>query len=686
MDNEIAGEVWHAGEALMQGTVGAVERMREVGRRVIRDYMPDQHRDFFQSLPFIVIGTVSADGLPYANIVTGEPGFMSTPDARTISLECGQLLTSSAESGLKVGCSVAILGIELHTRRRNRVNGLITHVLGNTLTIAVEHSFGNCPKYIQLREVVVPSNSVNAISSTLVYSTELTVSQRTVINSADTMFVASYADILDSVGRVKRQVDVSHRGGKNGFIRVSSDDTITIPDFVGNNFFNTLGNIILNPHAGLLFIDFSNGQILQVQGRAEVDISGTAVVDFRGAERVWKVKPSGIYQSVAQAIQLQFRELPDGLSPFLLDTGQWGGAGTPTSAPPRGWHKMRVERIDSESSDVCSFYLAPMIGSSIPKHLAGQHVSLQLHPQGELQSLIRTYTVSSAPGSSALRVSVKKVGAGSAAVHGLVVGSHIYMSSPSGSFVLPDDISGGLVFLAGGIGITPILAMLHEVEARVVAGINLGKTTVIYSVKKTGDFALLTEIEAICRRLTGTVELIRLVSQDPGGRSKASYDATGRLRGTLLSDREFTSGTHAFVCGPQGFMATAVDILLSLGLSEANVHTETFGPNTPLIEAGFKASKFSSKRALGSVSVHFSKSGRTANWNPGMGTLLDLAENIGINPEFSCRTGICGTCRTPMTTGAIQGQIKEGDEGNPAEILICCSYPASGEEEITLDL
>lgn len=143
---------WHAGEIALQATLGAVERMDEIGRKVIRDYMPDQHRDFFAQLPFAVFGNVDAEGRPWATLRAGEEGFMHSPDPQHLQLLLPAQLDDPAQAGLRDGAAVGMLGIELHTRRRNRLNGRLRALGGEQFEIAVAESFGNCPKYIHQRD------------------------------------------------------------------------------------------------------------------------------------------------------------------------------------------------------------------------------------------------------------------------------------------------------------------------------------------------------------------------------------------------------------------------------------------------------------------------------------------------------------------------------------------------------
>lgn len=272
---------WHAGEREMQARLGMAERMAEVGPRLIRDFMPDQHREFFEQLPFMLIGSVDEHGDAWASVVAGAPGFARSPDPRTLTIS----IDPAALPGLAPGRAVGLLGIEPHTRRRNRMNGTITAIGPGELTIAVEQSFGNCPKYIHPRELVWrPPGPAEQSQLPIVRFDGLDAAARAQILAADTLFVTSYTDVGTA-----RQVDISHRGGPAGFVRIDDADQLTIPDYAGNRFFNTLGNIRAQPRVGLLFIDFVSGDLLQVVGVAQVLDEGAH--DLLGAERAWTLRP-----------------------------------------------------------------------------------------------------------------------------------------------------------------------------------------------------------------------------------------------------------------------------------------------------------------------------------------------------------------------------------------------------------
>ena len=269
---------WHAGEKQLQAHLGIAEQMEVYGRKAIRSEMPDQHRQFYQQLPFMLYGVVDADGNPWASILEGPLGFAHSPAPSLLLLDC--LPAADDPAQLHPGAAIGLLGIELHTRRRNRINGRVGVMTASGFGVSVEQSFGNCPKYIQLRQfhsVPLADPSTRIVQ----YLGGLDDAARAIIAEADTFFVASYVDVDGG-----RSVDVSHRGGQTGFVRIDGN-RLTIPDFAGNRFFNSLGNLLLNPRAGLLFIDFNSGDLLQLSGRTEIILEMPQVELLQGAERIW---------------------------------------------------------------------------------------------------------------------------------------------------------------------------------------------------------------------------------------------------------------------------------------------------------------------------------------------------------------------------------------------------------------
>ena len=216
---------------------------------------------------------------PVATIWTGAPGFVTAPDARTLRIAVDLDPADPATRAFAPGAPFGMLGIELATRRRNRANGTIVAADARGLTIAVHQSFGNCPKYIHPRDVATgaPTETRTELFD------QLDDAAAAAITAADTFFIASAARTDDPTGGV----DISHRGGPPGFVRITGN-TLTIPDYPGNRYFNTLGNLLASPRAALLFVDFARGDLLHLQGTTEIIWDGPDVRELDGAERLWR--------------------------------------------------------------------------------------------------------------------------------------------------------------------------------------------------------------------------------------------------------------------------------------------------------------------------------------------------------------------------------------------------------------
>ncbi|TWC69502.1 pyridoxamine 5'-phosphate oxidase family protein [Herbaspirillum sp. SJZ099] len=314
---------FHRGELLAQQRAGMLEKMATVGPRVIRDFMPDQHRAFFEQLPFMVVGSVDVEGRPWASIMSGAPGFVRSPDARTLQVHGQHIAPGDPLHGnLRHGARLGLLGIEPHTRRRNRANGVVQALSDDGMAIAIEQSFGNCPKYIQARQPeLLDAHALPAAAIT--DAPALTPQMAQMIGRADTFFIATAlaSDDEEARGAGRRHgADVSHRGGKPGFVRIDGDHMLTVPDFIGNSFFNTIGNLLLQPRAGLLFADFDSGALLYLAVRGEVIWEGPEVDAFTGAQRLLRFSVESA-RLVRHALPLRWA--PPELSPFLAATGAW---------------------------------------------------------------------------------------------------------------------------------------------------------------------------------------------------------------------------------------------------------------------------------------------------------------------------------------------------------------------------
>jgi predicted pyridoxine 5'-phosphate oxidase superfamily flavin-nucleotide-binding protein len=286
--------------------------------------MPDQHRELFGKLPYLLVGSIDEQDRPWASILVGQPGFVSSPDARTLRIDAALGYGDPLRTNLRLGAPVGLLGIELATRRRNRMNGIVVALDDLGFAVQVGQSFGNCPRYIQVRrpEFVAAPASVAAPRPVTTEGPSLAPAAIAQIETADTFFIATAATGARS-GDATQGVDVSHRGGKPGFVRVLSDEDgtlLTWPDFNGNLLFNTIGNLLVAPQAGLLFVDFSTGDLLSLTGEATVAWSGSEVAAFAGAERMLQFRvATGLH--IASGLPLRWS--PPEPAPQLAATGSW---------------------------------------------------------------------------------------------------------------------------------------------------------------------------------------------------------------------------------------------------------------------------------------------------------------------------------------------------------------------------
>ncbi|MGB4076017.1 pyridoxamine 5'-phosphate oxidase family protein [Pseudomonas sp.] len=676
---------WHYGEKQLQERVGVAGRMEEFGRRVIRDHMPDQHRDFYRQLPFVLLGSVDTAGRPWASIVEGPSGFAHSPQPRLLRLDTQLADGDPAALALQDGTAVGLLGIELHSRRRNRLNG---HIVGRDefgLGIAVDQAFGNCPQYIQLRQHLLPvSQQLPAV--VIERLDHLDEPAQQMIAGADTFFVASYVTLDD--GRLA--VDVSHRGGQAGFVRVQGN-RLSIPDFAGNLHFNTLGNLLLNPQAGLLFIDFATGDLLQLSGRTELTLEGEEIRAFQGAERLWHVE---VEQMIRRRGALALRWDFQSYSPNSLMTGSWVQAAARLQAQVQRdqWRPLRVTRVIEESANIRSFYLEPADSGGWPAFSAGQHLPLRLTIPGQVHPVIRTYSLSSAPSDDFLRISVKRDGLASGYLHDqLTIGSLLEAKAPQGQFVLDPEQRRPLVLLAAGVGITPLLSMLREVAYQNRRLRRRRAVWLIQSARQQAELAFSRELQALQQETDDTLQWLRVLSQPEAGLQEGlDFDRHGRIEVALLKAVLPFDDYDFVLCGPAGFTQALYNGLRDLNISDSRLHAETFGPSSLQRRPDLAGpSQELPPVATHPVPVLFEQSAKEARWLPGSGSLLELAESRGLTPEFSCRGGTCGTCRTRIVSGQVTYPQPPANLPAEGEALICCSVPAAGKDStqpLILDL
>ena len=454
---------FHPGEIEAQTRAGAGNMSAKVAG-FIRPFLPEQHRRFYHTLPFLVLSGADKTGRPWVTLIDGETGFVSSPDESSLTIDTHLGPSDPLANAFEAGSDVGLLGIDLATRRRNRLSGRIeTHSGGYSIKVA--QTYGNCPQHIHARnwyraEMSEPQAPLrtNALSN----------AQIARIQKADTMFIGSGQ--RDNTTARANGYDASHRGGEPGFVRVEDETHLSIPDYAGNNFFNTIGNILSNPRVALLFVDFETGGLLHITGRAEIDWEPSAPAD-PATRRLINVTVEGVI------------DRPDAIALRWISERQQA-------------RQLEVIKKVKETHEVTSFYLAPADGQKLKPFKAGQNLPIELHlPSGH--KVRRNYSLSASPNDPFYRVSIKREAKGlvSQAMHDLVqTGDVITAQAPSGDFLIPcGDCP--VVLASAGIGVTPMMAFLKDIALE-----RRNRTTwFIHGARNGKSHAMRDEVDDIAR-------------------------------------------------------------------------------------------------------------------------------------------------------------------------------------------
>lgn len=544
----MSGSPFHAGEQRVQERLGVREAIEPWARQVVRPYLPAQHRDFYAQLPFVVAAARDGTGRPWATLLAGRPGFVTSPDDRSLLIGAGPAAGDALAGAIVPGAQLGLLGIELDTRRRNRVNGTVAASGAAGLRFEVGQAFGNCPQYIterRWRAVAVDPAGVRTTRHQ-----RLNARLRAWIESADTMFVASgYRGEED--GDPALGMDASHRGGPPGFVRVTGDRRLTFPDYAGNNHFNTIGNLVADPRIGLLFVDFERGSLLQLSGTATIDWEPPPAARRAGARRTIDVV-------VEAAVEL------DAVLPL-----RWGGRADMITT-------LRLKRRYRESDDVTSFEFVAADGSDLPPFEPGQHLPIELPVGGRSEPVRRSYSLSNGPDDGHYRISVKRHphGLASRLLHDtLEAGALVAARPPAGDFVLRCG-DRPVVLVSAGVGITPLLSMLGRRCP--------GQPVLFVHGARDGDHhPFASELRRLAEadpQVTLHTSYSRPGPQDVPGRD---FDRVGRVDAELIAALLPDLDADFYLCGPVGFMASVSAGLVRRGATPDRIHTESFGPAAP---------------------------------------------------------------------------------------------------------
>jgi len=367
-----------------------------------------------------------------------------------------------------------------------------------------------------------------------------------------------------------------------------------------------------------------------------------------------------------------------------------GNPGLTSSIPsPPAWNgfrMLRVEAVHRETSEVTSILLESADGSPLPAALPGQYLVLRLHPDKDSPPVVRSYSISGASDSGKYRISVKRdIGPGSRYIADATQAGEIYeTSAPRGDFVLRSGTH-PVVLLSAGIGITPVLSMLHA-----LASVRAESPREVWWVHGTRNSKLHVFSEE-ARKLLHTIprshSVIAYSKPDPADRVGEDFDIQGHLDFATLQRLGIPLHADFYVCGPTGFLSDIDRSLISLGVQENQIHQEIFGPTNSIEPGVVKADAKLPHPPVQSVGdgpiVSFTRSGLAVPWNNNFKSLLEFAEACDVPVRWSCRTGVCHMCESGLLSGTLHYSPEPLDQPATGNALICCSTP---ESQVDLDL
>ncbi len=414
-------------------------------------------------------------------------------------------------------------------------------------------------------------------------------------------------------------------------------------------------------------------------GRHALSVAGIDALLYLPGRDIEQLRAAVDIPALSPGWQQSFRE--------LLDSAEKGtrADAQPVGVEPGwpGFRRLRVTDIVAESSTITSVYLTAEDGDVLPQPHAGQYLTLRAAGAGDPPP-VRSYSLSSSPSASAYRISVKREPHGivSAYLHSqLRPGSTLEVAAPRGEFVLTDDAY-PVLLISAGIGVTPVLAMLHELAAQ-----KSGRAVWwIHTTRDADQHAFADEAHRLLQSMPRAHERIFYTSAEADPPPSGPV-ISGRPTLAALAGLGLPADATAYICGPTAFMNDMRGTLAEIGIAPDRLHTELFGAlaaiNPGVVDVRHATPHQPPGPPATGPQITFARSGLTVRWSNQHRSLLELADTCDVPTRWSCRTGVCHTCVTPILSGNVTYAPDPLEMPGRDEALICCAQPDS---DLVLDL
>ncbi|KAJ1301932.1 hypothetical protein OPQ81_000771 [Rhizoctonia solani] len=590
---------WHPGESSMHSILNTSQAV-QFGHTMVRDHLPFEHRTSHTSnIAFLAITTLDSEGRPWVSLVAsknGKPGFVESPSELELVVNAdvwdGDPVRLNFDNGK--GKLIAGVGIEWATRRRNKFAGLVRDVTWDgelmKLDMKVTQALGNCPKYITTRTVESSKTSPRVVYSKTILGPNERLPDDVIdfIHRADTIFIGTtYVADPSQEEMFPSHLGTNHRGGRPGFVRVRGDGlTLVVPDYSGNRLMNSLGNIQVTPLAGITILDFSTGDILYLTGHAQ-NVFDQAARDIMDRTNLLTLVTTTGCTFVHDAMPVrQVVGTPTIPSPYnphlrhLVDERPQGRLEIGAT--------LLLVRIQLHSSDLATFSFVPSTNVEVKPGQAAiidmtsfvgkREYAHMARQAGEERALnddgIRTWTVSGRSPSGALQLTIREKKGGYVTgrlfmmakkmeemMPGLLqdtrpVGLQVSLLGIDGNFTLPSE-NKKLLWIAGGIGITPFLSMLKEAISE-LGSASLNFRVLVYSSGFPVDQPIKFGIMPDGIKVPVIVHNSRIAQED------------------LASEDMDAWGREAYVCGPLEMEELVIKGFQAIKFDPKSIHRENF--------------------------------------------------------------------------------------------------------------